>query len=144
MKLYSHTISLRIAHPSLDPARVSDELGLKPHRSWKSGDPRSTPQGTVLQGTYSEGYWAADPFEYGWQSSTDAQIEDSLEELITLLEPHAVFLREITNGGIVRIWVDSQSTRNYALELSPAMMQRLSSIGATFVHDVYPSPQSEP
>jgi hypothetical protein len=140
MQLYSHTLSLSIVHPSLDPASVTQVLGLKPQRTWLAGEQRSTPKGTPLQGRYAEGYWATDPFEYGWQASTDMQIEDALEELVSFLEPHAAFLRQISSGGIVKVWVSSQSTRNYAFELSPSMLGRLASLGATLVHDVYPGP----
>lgn len=121
----------------LDPDIVSSTLGLKTQRNWHAGDPRKTLKGTLLEGVRSEGYWSANPFSYGWRESTDAEIEDALEELITFLEPHRDFLRNISQGGTVRIWVSSHSRRNYAFELSPGMLTRLASLGATFVHDIY-------
>ena len=137
MQFYSHTLGLRIWHPKLDPELVSRTLSLEPQRSWRAGDPRRTPKGTLLEGMHSEGYWSADPFMYGRRESTSALVEDALEELVTVLEPHRDFLRGISDGGKVRVWVSSQSDRNYALELSPSMLARLASLGATFVHDVY-------
>ena len=137
MQFYSHALGLRIWHPKLDPGLVSRTLCLEPQRSWRAGDPRSTPKGTLLDGIRSEGYWSADPFIYGWRESTDALVEDALEELVTVLEPHRDFLRDISDEGTVRLWVSSQSDRNYALELSSSMLARLASLGATFVHDVY-------
>ena len=137
MQLYSHVLNLRIGHPTLDPDLVSHTLGLKPQTAWRAGDPRKTPKGTSLEGVRSEGYWSADPFSYGWRESTDAQIEDAIEELVTLLERHRDFLQGISHGGFVRVWVSSHGNRNFALELSPNMLARLASLGATFVHDVY-------
>ena len=137
MQLYSYVLDLRICHPTLDPDLVSRTLGLEPQRSWHVGDSRKTPKGTLLEGVRSEGYWSTNPFSYGWRESTDAQIEDALEELVTFLEPHRDFLRGISQGGTVRIWVSSHSNRNFAFELSPGMLARLASLGATFVHDVY-------
>jgi len=137
MQLYSYILDLRIWHPTLDPDLVTRTLGLEPSIAWRAGDPRKTPKGTVLEGVRSEGYWSANPFSYGWRESTDAQVEDALEELITYLSPYEDFLREISQGGAVRIWVSSQGNRNYALELPPSMLSRLASVGATVVHDVY-------
>ena len=137
MQLYSHVLNLRIWHPTLDPDVVTRTIGLKPHIAWRAGDPRKTPKGTLLQGTRTEGYWSSDPFSYGWRDSTDDQVEDALEELLKVLEPHRDFLSGISQGGAVRIWVSTHSNRNFALELPPKMLGRLASLGITFVHDVY-------
>ena len=137
MQLYSHVLNLRIWHPTLAPDLVSRTLGLESQIAWRAGDPRQTPKGTLLEGTRSEGYWSADPFSYGWRESTDAQMEDALEELVSFLEPHRDFLQGISQAGAVRIWVSSHSNRNFALELPPRMLSRLASLGVTLVHDVY-------
>jgi hypothetical protein len=137
MQLYSHVLNLRIWHPMLDPDLVSRTLGLEPHISWRAGDPRQTPKGTPLEGLRTEGYWSSDPFSYGWRDSTEAQIEDALAELVSFLEPHREFLRGISQGGMIRVWVSSHSNRNFALELPPSLLTGLASLGATFVHDVY-------
>lgn len=137
MQLYSHVINLRIWHPALDPDLVSRTLNLEPQVAWRAGDSRKTPKGTLLEGVRTEGYWSADPFSYGWRESADAQIEDALHELVAYLEPHRDFLLGISQGGAVRVWVSSHSKRNFALELSPSMLSRLASLGATFVHDVF-------
>jgi hypothetical protein len=137
VQLYSHTIDLRIWHPKLDPAKVSSTLGIEPQIAWRDGELRKTPKGTILQGVRSGGYWSANPFSYGWQSSTDMQLEDALEELVSFLDPHKAFLLELSQEGVVRIWVSTHSNRNFALELTPRMIGRLSALGATFVHDVY-------
>lgn len=92
MQLYSHILDLRISHHALDPDVVTRSLGMEPQHAWRAGDPRKTPKGTLLAGTRSTGYWAANPFSYGWRESTDALVEDALEELVTFLEPHRDFL----------------------------------------------------
>ena len=137
MQLYSFVLNLRISHPTLDPDLVSNTLGVLPQVAWRAGDLRKTRKGTPLEGVRLSGYWSADPFSYGWRESTDAQIEDALEELVTLLEPHRDFLVAFSGGGFVRVWVSSHSNRNFALELSPGLLARLASLGATFVHDVH-------
>jgi hypothetical protein len=140
MQIYSYILDLRIYHPALDPDLVTRKLGMQPSVAWRAGDPRKTPKGTLLEGVRSNGYWSANPFSYGWRQSTDAQVEDALEELMTYLSPHEDFLREISREGAVRIWVSSQSNRSYAFELPPTMLARMASVGATVVHDVYQGP----
>lgn len=137
MQLYSHILDLRISHPALDPDVITRTLGLEPLHSWRAGEPRKTPKGTLLAGTRSTGFWAANPFSYGWRDSTDALVEDALEELVTFLEPHRDFLVEFRIAGTVRIWVSTSSRRNYALDLAPGVLGRIASLGATFIHDVY-------
>lgn len=137
MQLYSHVLNFRIWHPTLDPDGVTRTLGLTPEVAWRAGDSRKTPKGTPLQGVHFEGYWTSDPFSYGWRESTDAQLEDALEELVSFLEPHREFLRELSREGAVRIWASTYSNRNFAIELPPNMLGRLASLGVTFVHDVF-------
>jgi hypothetical protein len=137
MRLYSHILDLRIWHPTLDPDSVTRTLNLQPQTAWRAGEPRRTPKGTLLQGVRSEGYWSTNPFSYGWRDSTDALLEDAIEELLSFLEPHREFLQEVSREGAVRIWASTQSKRNYAVELTPSMLARVASLGATFVHDVY-------
>jgi hypothetical protein len=137
MQIYSHVLNLRISHPNLDPQLVSEKLGLAAQTAWRSGDPRQTPKGTPLGGNRSQGYWSADPFSYGWRDSADALVEDALEELVSFLQPHRDFLLGYTDDGSVRIWVSTQSIRNFAIELPPTMLTQLGSLGVSLVHDVY-------
>jgi len=137
MQRYSYILDLRISHRALDPDLVSRTLGLEPHLAWRTGDLRKTPKGTVLDGVRLAGYWSANPFSYGWRSSTDALIEDALEELMECLFPHREFLNQLAESGSVQIWVSSESDHNYALELPPRMLFRLASLGVTLIHDVY-------
>jgi hypothetical protein len=88
-------------------------------------------------GTRSAGYWATNPFSYGWRESTDALVEDALEELVSFLEPHRNFLTELAKAGHVRIWASTSSLRNYTLDLAPSMLARIASLSASFIHDVY-------
>ncbi len=141
MQLYSHILDLRIWHPKLEPTLISSTLGIDPRVAWRDGDPRKTPKGTLLKGVRSGSYWSANPFSYGWQLSTDVQLEDALEELVSFLELHKEFLLGVSREGTVRVWASTQSSRNYAFEMTPLILERLSTIGATFIHDVYQGPQ---
>ncbi len=137
MQLYAHIIDLRISHPSLDPDVVTRTLGIEPQRAWRAGEPRKTSKGTKLDGVYPTGYWSSNPFSYGWTESTDNVIEDVLDEVIKVLEPHSEFLNKISKEGQVRVWISSQSNRNYTIELSSHALARLAAMGVTVVHDVF-------
>lgn len=142
MQLYSHALALRIWHPDVDPSSISKALGMEPRRSWRVGDLRATPKGTPLQGRNAESYWSADPFGNDWRPSTDDTVEDALAELIKALRPHKDFLLSlVTEGGRVLVHASTQGWRNYALELSPALLGQLSELGVSFAHDVYSVPQ---
>jgi hypothetical protein len=142
MQLYSHSLLIRIWHPNVEPSLISKALGMESGRSWRAGDPRTTPRGTPLQGRNAESYWSADPFAYGWRPSTDSTLEDALSELIKALRLHKEFLQNlVSGGGRVLVHASSQGRRNYAVELSPALLGQLAELGVSLAHDVYSVPQ---
>jgi hypothetical protein len=99
MQRYSYSIALRIWHPNITPDLITRALGISPNRSCEAGKPRSTPKGTLLEGTYRESYWNADPFGRGEYSSTDDLVEDALMEVLHLLEPKRDFLLNLRSNG---------------------------------------------
>ena len=40
-------LSLRIRHPSMDPADISKELGIEPEHAFRAGQPRHSKSGLV-------------------------------------------------------------------------------------------------
>jgi hypothetical protein len=143
MQRYSYSIALRIWHPNITPDLITRALGISPNRSCEAGKPRSTPKGTLLEGTYRESYWNADPFGRGEYSSTDDLVEDALVEVLHVLEPKRDFLLNLrSNGARVLVQVSSFSGRNYALELAPELMSRYAAVGVGLAHDVYPCAQN--
>src|SRR5205807_10497461 len=56
MSEYEFTISLRIRHPTIDPAAITRMLGMEPQHTWHSGAPRRGPAGEALDGVYRESY----------------------------------------------------------------------------------------
>jgi hypothetical protein len=143
MQLYSYAIRLQIWHPNIAPDLISHSLGLQPNRSWEAGKQRCTPKGTPLEGTYRESYWYADPFARGEYSSTDDRAEDTLIEVLELIEPKQKFLQTLrSGGGRIVVQVSSYSGRNYTLELSPETLIRYANLGVSLAHDVYPYAQN--
>jgi hypothetical protein len=50
-------LSLRIRHPSMDPADLSREFKIKPEHSFRAGDPRPPRSGIVPASVHTESYW---------------------------------------------------------------------------------------
>jgi hypothetical protein len=143
MQNYSFRTTIRIWHPSIHPELISAELGLKAWHSAMAGQPRQTPKGHPLDGTYAESYWSCDPWERGEIASTDLLIEESVSEVLDLLTPHKVFLKRLhAEGGRILVWVSSYSNRNYAIEMPPEQLQRFADLSISFAHDIFPVRQN--
>lgn len=52
-------LSLRIKHPSMDPADISQELGIEPEHSFRAGQPRRSKSGLASAAVHTESYWLA-------------------------------------------------------------------------------------
>ena len=72
-------ISLRVRHPSADPATFDEVLGLTPFRAWRFGDDHQTPRGAALEGRYTDSYATYELAE--GRGSLAAGIEHVLDEI---------------------------------------------------------------
>lgn len=67
-----YTVLLKIRHPDVDPALLTEAFGIVPECSWKAGELRGKSEDTG--GTWRESYWIARvppmPFEYVWLEGT--------------------------------------------------------------------------
>jgi hypothetical protein len=52
-------LSLRIKHPSMDPADISKELGIEPEHSFRAGQPRHSKSGLGAAAVHASSYWLA-------------------------------------------------------------------------------------
>lgn len=143
MQRYSFAVTLKIWHPSIAPALITNHFGWEPQRSWQAGDARRTPKGTPLTGNYPESYWYCHPFQAGEYSSTEQLAEYVVSNVLEALEPKKSFLLLLREqGGRVHVQVSSYSGRNYALVLPPQLLLRSAELGISIVHDVYPYAQN--
>ncbi len=89
-----YSIRLMIKHPNIDPARITEELLLKPNLSHLAGSPRMTPKATPLPGVYRESAWS-----HWFRVERNRLFFADVVKLIDRLEPHKNFLHEIVDGG---------------------------------------------
>jgi hypothetical protein len=50
-------LSLRIRHPSMDPADLSREFKIEPEHSFRAGEPRPPRSGSAAGSVHTESYW---------------------------------------------------------------------------------------
>jgi hypothetical protein len=55
-----YRMTFRVWHPAIDPKDITLVFGMEPRRSWKAGEPRTTPTGTQLGRNNRETYWYAE------------------------------------------------------------------------------------
>ncbi len=143
MHPYTYSISLRLSHPSINPAEITDVLALEPKRAWKAGDSRQTPKGTPLEGFYRESYWYSNLIPDGEHSSEGTLIEEYLDHFTKQLAPSREFFARVrTEGGRVELFIGMYGARNYGFELPPSLLSMIASIGLSLTFDIYPYPQN--
>jgi hypothetical protein len=142
-----YQISLRIRHPSIDPAHISRELKLEPEHCFKAGDPRESSSGSALTSMHAESYWlAALPSATALagfsgsrtkigrerlQSAASASITMALDSLIvSFLRQHAEFIRKLQNEEAqVTLLLELSRQSVSGFTLSPQFMRTLSELG---------------
>jgi hypothetical protein len=138
MSDYEFTISLRIRHPTIDPARITQSLELEPQHTWKAGDPRRDPNGEQLEGDYRESYWMGQLMDKPQLSSETLSLETVLAQALAQLRRSEVFLEQLnSSGGTSELQISLYARQNFQLELRPdllALMGRLRVVMAVDVH----------
>jgi hypothetical protein len=138
MSSYQYVISLRVEHPSADPADITSALGLTPSRYWRAGEPRSSPKGRPLKGRYQESFWTATLAEGRWpEKDLPAAISDVLDQL----EGRRDFFHQVrSEGGRAEFFVgwffDGQSGDVFGCEL----LGRMEALKIDLSFALYPPP----
>ena len=108
---------------------------------WKVGDPRVTPVGTPLPGTYAETYWYTTLCSL--VAASTESLESSLVRLLAGLRKHQQFLVRVRrDGGRAEFYVGVNGPGSFGFEFAPSLMADLSSIGLTLSVEVFPVPQN--
>lgn len=148
-------LSLRIRHPSLDPAVISHELRLQPEHSFKAGEPRESSSGIAAAAVHPESYWLARLNPVTWPAAVSAfdmsfpgrprlavskerlrsMVTDSLALALTLctthlLRTHAGFVRRVqAEGGEVGLIVEISCSAMQGFTLTPSIARVLADLG---------------
>jgi len=134
MSEYEFTISLRIRHPSIEPSRISEALGIEPQHTWKAGDARRD-----RAGLYRESYWMGRLMDEPQLSSGQISVESVLLQTLNQLRRAQPFLEEISaEGGIAELFVSLFARENFRLELSADSLALMGRLRLAVALDVQP------
>jgi molybdopterin synthase catalytic subunit len=134
-------VELFIVHPTLAPAEISAALGLEAAIAHCVGEPRRTPEGTPLSGTYPDTRWRHS-VRYEVRADVDfAHFADKVADLVDRLEPHKAFLHRVrADGGRAELIV--QFLEGYvADDIPPSVLGKLADLRLDLGIESYGVPQ---
>lgn len=142
--------SLRIRHPSIDPAELSREFAVEPEHSYRAGDQRALGSVAATPSVRAESYWLAslDPFDWPQDISCagHATLKLALEHLrqtVTdafgwalslsasrFLRLHAELLRRIASeGGEITLLLALVASEVGSFTLMPEVSRIIGDLG---------------
>jgi hypothetical protein len=150
-------LSLRIRHPSMDPADISKELGIEPEHSFRSGQPRHSKSGLATVALHTESYWLAPLDPESWfgtapfgplanmaisQKLIDSVVSQNLAWSLSLCavrfnKAHAAWLQTIcAEGGEISLLVTLSATTVNAFSLPPQVSRLFGELGITLEFEI--------
>jgi hypothetical protein len=150
-------LSLRIKHPSIDPADISKELGIEPEHSFRAGQPRHSKSTLVPAAVHTESYWLASLNPASWfgtlpfeplpnmpisRSMIDDAVTRNLSGALGLCAvrfhtAHAALLQTIrSEGGEISLLVTLSPTAVNTLSLPPQVSRMFGERGITLEFEI--------
>jgi hypothetical protein len=138
---YEFTLSLRIRHPSIEPAEITRNLGIEPQHTWRAGDPRRDPTGSELNGTYRESYWMGRLMAKPELAADQVGVESEVLRTLALLRrSFGYFVTLKAEGGVAELHVSIFARSDFSLEFLPESLSLLGRLGLTVSIEVKPHP----
>ena len=126
-------MSLRLRDPKRDTGALLTDFGLETRRSWRAGEPRSTPQGMPLEGSWPDSY-ATGQFDL----PEDRSLEACLDHVLRKIEPVSTRLTEfVHSGGSAELFIGFHVAGNSGATIDSRTMKQLSNYGLALAFDIY-------
>ena len=114
---------------------------MNPSRCWRAGETRTAPDGTPLEGNFTDSFWVATLTEGRW---SEEALPDIISDLVNRLAANKKpFHQYRAEGGRVELFVgwflDGQSRDVFNCDL----LGRLAELEIDLALDIYPPDQSE-
>lgn len=149
-------LSLRIRHPSMDPADISRELGMESEHSFRAGQPRASKSGVANAAVHTESYWLAPLNPASWygnlpferlpeaisQNMIDSAMARNLAGALGLCagrfnKAHAALLHTIrSEGGDTSLLVTLSSAAVSNFSLAPEVSRLFGELGVTLEFEI--------
>jgi Domain of unknown function (DUF4279) len=138
MSEYEVTVSLRIRHPTIDPATITGRLGVEPQHTWSAGQPRCDPGGAELGGAYRDSYWMGRLMAEPQLSSDGVSVEAAILRILNNLRRAQSFLAQLNaEGGVAELLVSLYAREDFRLDLPSDSLTLLGRLHLTVVLDVH-------
>jgi hypothetical protein len=125
---FTYAVSLRVRHPNLDPALLTETLHLDPLHTWKAGDPRRSATGAVRGGEHRDSYWSA-PLPGQAVGAAAFPLELFMAQQLVQLGRHREFLRRIqAEGGQISLLIEISNVENAVLTLGASTSRKLADL----------------
>jgi hypothetical protein len=125
---FSYAISLRVRHPNLDPALLTQTLHIEPQHCWKAGEPRRSATGAALGGEHRDSYWSA-PLPGQAVGVAASPLELFLGQQLVQLARHREFLGRLQDEGAqVSLLIEMASVDNAILTLGTGVSRKLADL----------------
>lgn len=133
---FSHEVSLRITHPSIDPEDITRALSIAPTHACKAGSGRTTPKGHPLPGVNRETFWL---YHFGRKAKGEAgALTETLVAMNQSLSSKREFLRALReSGGRVEYFIGWFTDFNSGEVLDWHLLQQCGDLGIDLALDVY-------
>jgi hypothetical protein len=139
MSNYEFTISLCIRHPTIEPSKISQALGMEPQHTWKAGDPRRSPAGGELEGVYHQSYWTGRLMGEPEISSERVSVNSVLLQIASRLNRSSDFLEQLNaGGGVAELVVSVFAHEDFRLDLSTNSLASLARLRLSVALDIHP------
>lgn len=125
---FNYSMSLRVRHPNVDPALLTQALHLEPLHSWRAGEPRRSVGGATLGGEHRESYWSA-PLPGQAVGTAAFALESFLGQQLVQLNRHRELLSRLQDeGGQISLLIEMSCTENAVLTLSTNVSRKLADL----------------
>lgn len=139
---YPFQLSLRVRHPSIDPAAISKELQIEPEHSFRAGEPRES-RSVAVTPVHVDSYWLATldisalllgttetALAGHAQTIAFSELDTALTIVVSsVLRRHAQFFHRMqSEGGEVRLIVAISARKSRGFTLTPQLSKALSEL----------------
>jgi hypothetical protein len=132
-------VQLFIVHPTIAPSEITSALGLEAHFAHIVGEPRRTPKGNTLPGSYPDTRW-----RHSIQCEAANQwFVGELEALVNRLDPHKAFFNHLVDtGGSAELIIQFLGDGYFGDSLPSRLLTKIGDLRLSLGIEVYTDPQS--
>ncbi|WP_081262432.1 DUF4279 domain-containing protein [Ralstonia solanacearum] len=133
MNAFGFSVSLRFFTQTVEPDEICTVLGLEPKWKHRIGDPRISPNGTLLGGVYKRSYCS-----FGLNRVDYEELHDMLNWAVEDLAKHRQFFHRIRDeGGRAEFFIGWYSSGNTADTFDHSLLEKISDLKIDLAFDVY-------